>query len=166
MAGSPQVSVSYSTGGKYSSAWVQRVRAFMWIPQALSGLFLLTLGLWIGRDHLDLIRHGQSARGRIVTFKEEHWKPNLNRMPVTALIPIVEFPVAGRTIRFEDWLGGRRSEFKDASVPVLYLPARPSTAMIDRPLWNWIPWAPIAAVGLLLLFAALRGVGLMLREKF
>jgi hypothetical protein len=137
----------------------------MWIPQACVGLFLLALGLEIGHERLDLIRHGQSAQGRIVSFKEVHWKPGSNRMPVTALIPIVEFPLGGRTVPFEDWLGGRKSEFKDASVPVLYLPAHPSTAIIDRPVWNWIPWGPIAAVGLLLTLAALRGLWLFVLRR-
>jgi hypothetical protein len=29
--------------------------------------------------------------------------------------------------------------------------------MIDRPVWNWIPWAPTFAVGFLLLLSAING---------
>jgi uncharacterized protein (DUF983 family) len=42
-------------------------------------------------------------------------------------------------------------------VIVLYDPARPSDAMIDRPVWNWLPWAPIAAVGCVLMLVAIKG---------
>ena len=42
-------------------------------------------------------------------------------------------------------------------VTVLYDPARPSDAMIDRPVWNWLPWAPIGAVGLFLALVAVKG---------
>ena len=42
-------------------------------------------------------------------------------------------------------------------VTVLYDPAHPSDAMIDRPIWNWLPWAPIGAVGLFLILVAMRG---------
>jgi hypothetical protein len=30
---------------------------------------------------------------------------------------------------------------------VLYDPSNPSTAIIDRALMNWIPWAPIGLTG-------------------
>jgi hypothetical protein len=29
--------------------------------------------------------------------------------------------------------------------------------MIDRPVWNWIPWAPTFAVGLFLALVGLKG---------
>jgi len=40
---------------------------------------------------------------------------------------------------------------------VLYDPEKPSLAMIDRPVWNWIPWAPTLGVGLFLVFVGIRG---------
>jgi hypothetical protein len=41
-------------------------------------------------------------------------------------------------------------------VIVLYDPANPSLAMIDRPVWNWLPWAPIFALGLFLVLVAIK----------
>ena len=40
---------------------------------------------------------------------------------------------------------------------VLYDPANPAVAMIDRPVWNWIPRAPTFAVGLFMVLAAING---------
>jgi hypothetical protein len=48
-------------------------------------------------------------------------------------------------------------------VIVLYDPTNPSVAMIDRPVWNWIPWAPTFAVGLFLALAAIKGAFSVLR---
>jgi hypothetical protein len=42
-------------------------------------------------------------------------------------------------------------------VTVLYDRAGPTDAMIDRPIWNWMPWASIGAVGLFLALLAVRG---------
>jgi hypothetical protein len=42
-------------------------------------------------------------------------------------------------------------------VTVLYDPANPTLAMIDRPVYNWIPWGPTFAVGLFLVIVAIKG---------
>ena len=69
-------------------------------------------------------------------------------------MPIVEFRASARVVRFTDWLGSRSAGQLSDEVTVLYDPANPSQAMIDRPVMNWIPWMPIAVTGLLLVFAA------------
>jgi hypothetical protein len=136
----------------------QRGFALMWIPQGLAGVGMLIFGLWLGAPHIDLMRHGARASGRIVDFKHVTWWTSTgSSMKTTAALPIVEFPLAGRMIRFDDWLGGRAAEFQGATVPVLYRADHPSTAMIDRPLWNWMPWGFAEAIGALLTLAALSG---------
>jgi hypothetical protein len=42
-------------------------------------------------------------------------------------------------------------------VTVLYDAEKPNLAMIDRPVWNWIPWGPTLGMGLFLLFVGVRG---------
>jgi hypothetical protein len=69
----------------------------------------------------------------------------------TAQMPVVEYHLGDHDVRFRDWLAGRPGEYKGSVVPVLYDPSRPSVAMIDRPVWNWVPWGPTAAVGLLVM---------------
>jgi hypothetical protein len=46
---------------------------------------------------------------------------------------------------------------KNVRVTVLYDPENPSLAMIDQPVWNWIPWAPTSGVGLILLLVGTKG---------
>ena len=78
----------------------------------------------------------------------------------TGYMPVVEYRAfADNAVRFEDWLGsstpGKRNHLNQV-VQVLYDPADPSVAMIDRPIWNWIPWAPIIIVGVLLIISGIR----------
>src|SRR6266566_3817438 len=75
----------------------------------------------------------------------------------TGYMPIVEFHTNDRFVHFQDWLGNSIAGSKNVPAIVLYDPANPAVAMIDRPVWNWIPWAPIFAVGLLLVLSAMNG---------
>jgi hypothetical protein len=72
-------------------------------------------------------------------------------------MPIVEFEAGDRIVRFEDWLGSSSTGNLPDRVTVLYDRDRPSDAMIDRPAWNWLPWAPIGVVGLFLTLVAVKG---------
>jgi hypothetical protein len=72
-------------------------------------------------------------------------------------MPIVEFQAGDRVVQFQDWLGAKIAGTRNVSVIVLYDPVNPSVAMIDRPVWNWIPCAPNFAVGVFLILVAIRG---------
>jgi len=75
-------------------------------------------------------------------------------------MPVVEYRACGdQTVRFEDWLGSTRPgkrNHRSEIVQVLYDPTKPSVAMIDRPIWNWVPWAPVVVVGVLLIMSGIR----------
>jgi hypothetical protein len=58
-----------------------------------------------------------------------------------------------QNIRFQDWLASNSRG--GGQVDVLYNQDRPETAMIDRTVMNWIPWAPMLGIGLFLLIAGL-----------
>jgi len=81
----------------------------------------------------------------------------------TVDLPIIEFMANDHAIRFEEWKGTRSDPGVGAFVPVLYDPNDTSVAMMDRGLWNWLPWAPCFAIGLLLLLASLKGAFMALR---
>ncbi len=134
--------------------------SYLWIPQLLVGVFLLLMADYMGRDHLHLIREGVATAGRVVDYEQEAFASSsgASRSTTNAFMPIVEFRLSGRVIRFKDWLGSSSTGSLPNSVTVLYDPANPSLAMIDRKVMNWVPWAPTGGIGLLLLCSAIRGL--------
>ena len=137
----------------------EKILRHAWIPQLFAGLVFLGLGYFIGHAHFHLIREGVRAPGRIVGYKQESFKRSSSSTSstTTSYMPIVEFHTNERFIQFQDWLGARIEGSKNVPVMVLYDPANPSVAMIDRPAWNWLPWAPILALGLFLVLVAMKG---------
>ena len=135
-----------------------RILRYMYIPQAFAGAILLIVAYMMGHVHFHLIQEGVGAPGTVVGFKQRYIGNSISRStPALAFMPIVEFQAGERIVRFEDWKGSALAGSLRDRVTVLYDPARPSDAMIDRPVWNWLPWAPIAAVGLFLTLVAIKG---------
>lgn len=146
------------------AAWVARKGARilrrLWILQALTGLLFLALAYHMGRSHLTLVLSGASAQGRIVGYEEKRLSFRTDSggyRTRTAFMPVVEFPRDGAVARFTDWKGSAIADGLHDRVGVLYDPENPASAMIDRSLWNWLPWAPCAALGGFLLVVAARG---------
>jgi len=109
----------------------------------------------MGHAHFRLIREGVRTPGRIVSYKQEAFR-RASGSSSTAYMPVVEFHISDRFVQFKDWLGSSVAGSINVSVIVLYDPANPAVAMIDRPLGNWLPWGPVFAVGVLLLLASVR----------
>ncbi len=131
---------------------------YIFIFQAFAGLLLIGLAYFMGAAHFHLIRAGIRAPGKIVGYKQQHFTSSSGSTSstTTGYMPIVEFQAGDRVIQFQDWLGTKIARTANVSVIVLYDPVNPSVAMIDRPAWNWIPWAPTFAVGLFLVLVAVR----------
>ncbi len=127
------------------------------ILQLFAGLVFLGLGYFMGNAHFHLIREGLRALGRIVDYKQEtFWRPSsITSTTTTVFMPMVEFQTNDRFVQFPDWLGTNNAGNRNVPVIVLFDPANPSVAMIDRPVWNWTPWAPAFAVGVLLVHSAI-----------
>lgn len=129
----------------------------------IGGILLCGIGYFMGRTHLQLILKGARAQGTVVDFRTKTFtRVRSGRVAgsTTGYMPVVEYrALQDNTVRFEDWLGsstpGKRNYVHEV-VQVLYDPADPSVAMIDRPIWNWMPWAPIIAVGVLLIISGIR----------
>lgn len=128
------------------------------VAEVVVGVFLVGFGYFIGKDHLHLIRDGARAEGTIVGYKQEYFRASSGRPSggLTASMPIVKFQTGGQDVEFKDWMGTNAAVL-NVRVKVLYDPEKPSLAMIDRPVWNWIPWAPTLGVGLFLVLVGARG---------
>jgi hypothetical protein len=142
-------------------AWIknnpQKVRRYGALLQSLMGLFLILFGYFAGRAHFHLIRQGVRTQGRIIGHAPEYFRSRSGNSNDTAYMPIVEFSARNHVIRFRDWMGSSSTGNLHTFVIVLYDPADPVVAMIDRPVWNWIPWAPCFAVGVFLVMVAIKG---------
>lgn len=149
-------------GIKGFTGWVQnnkeKMLRYTRIAEVVAGAFLLCLGYYIGKDHFHLIRDGVRVPGTIVGYKQEYFPGSFGRSTRTsqAFMPIVKFQAGLRDVEFKDWMGTNNA-VKNIRVTVLYDPEKPSLAMIDRPVWNWIPWAPTLGMGLFLFFVGVRG---------
>jgi len=132
-------------------------RRVQYFAQVAVGLFLLGFGYFIGREHLHLILDGVRTQGTIVAYHEESMTNGGEARWNTMSLPIVAFWNGRESVRFQDWKDPGAAVL-NVRVPVLFDPNHPATAMIDRPVWNWIPWAPMMAVGALLLASGLRAI--------
>ncbi len=137
-----------------------KVARATYVLQVLVGVFLALLGYGTGRMHFDLIREGARAAGRIVDYKQQNFYsgPGYHSGVTNAFMPVVEFRARDRVIRFKDWLGSSSATGLNDTVRVLYAPGDPSVAMIDRPVWNWLPWAPLFALGCFLTLVGIKNV--------
>ncbi len=118
-----------------------KILRYAWILQLFGGLLFLGLSHLMGHEHLHLIRQGVRAPGTVVGYKEQSFRHSSGFFS-TGYMPVVEFHANDRLIHFQDWMGSNSAGARNVPVIVLYDPANPSVAMIDRPVWNWLPWAP------------------------
>lgn len=109
----------------------------------VAGLLVLAT-VYIPVHKLRLLRNGTRAEGTVLRLTSNG---STNQHP--GLFPEVEFRSAdGKVVRFEDSVGENPSPYKVGDrVPVLYQPAKPSTAMIDHGLGNWEPVILIVLLG-------------------
>ena len=144
--------------GTWMSNNKPKILRYTRVVEVVVGIFFVFFGYYIGRDHYHLIRHGVRTSGTIVGYKQESFPDRGGTHWDTAFMPIVKFQARGRDIDFKDWMGSGAAVIWKIPVTVLYDPEDPSVAMIDRPVWNWIPWAPTLAVGLFLFLAGIKGL--------
>jgi hypothetical protein len=144
------------------AGWAQnnkeKVLRYTRVAEVVTGLFLVCLGYFIGKDHLHLIQDGVRTPGVIVGYKQQYFRGSDGRLSsgTEAFMPIVKFRAEDREVEFKDWMGTNAAVL-NVRVRVLYDPERPGLAMIDRPVWNWIPWAPTLGMGLFLILVGVRG---------
>jgi len=141
-------------------AWMtsnrEKIFRYAWILQVFAGLVFLGLGYLMGHEHYHLLRAGVRAPGTIIGYKQKNFRSSSGSSS-TGYMPIVEFHTNDRFLQFQDWLGSNSTGARNDPVIVLYDPANPTVAMIDRPVWNWLPWAPIFALGVFLLLVSING---------
>ena len=135
------------------------VRRYAFIPQLLAAILFLGFAYWTGKDHSHLLFKGSHTQGEVVGFKPVVIRSSRSdSFSRTANMPIIRFRAGDHITQFQEWKASRSDPGLHAQVPVLYDPTDPSVAMMDRGAINWIPWAPCAAIGMLLALAGLKGL--------
>jgi hypothetical protein len=139
-----------------------RIIRWMFIPQLLIALLFLGFAYRTGRTHVRVLLRGVHAQGTIISVRPVRiTTSSTSRSGVSSssviYLPLVEFMVQGRLIRFEEWKGTQSNSGVGSSVSVLYDPVEVSSAMLDRRMWNWLPWGPCFIIGAILFVAGLTG---------
>jgi Protein of unknown function (DUF3592) len=139
-----------------------RVVRWMFIPQLLVALLFLGFAYKTGRVHAHLLLRGTRTQGKIVGLKPVLFRSgsssNSNSFSQTVYMPIIVFRAGDSLVHIEEWKGSNSDGGVGSMAPVLYDPSDPSTAMLDRGTWNWLPWGPCFAIGFLLALASLKGL--------
>ena len=130
---------------------VERYRSIVAIVVGLSTMYFT---YHLGNANFFLLLDGIKTEGKIVEYKQQVFVDS-NRFYSTIFMPVVELKVGDKEVRFRDWLGNRSNSLPGEFVPVIYNSANPSIAMVDRPVWNWIPFS-IFIAGLLLVLVSIK----------
>jgi hypothetical protein len=127
--------------------------------QIAVGIVLLAGFYFTGLRQITLIQKGVLTQGKIVGHELAHFRSRRGSTThsSSAYMPIVEFPVGGRIVRFRDMKGSNSGGGVGEIVPVIFDPSDPSVALIERKVWKWIPWAPMMGLGLFLLWVGILG---------
>src|ERR1700720_1437073 len=94
-------------GIKGFAGWAQnnkeKILRYTRIAEVVTGVFLLGLGYFIGKDHLHLIRDGTRAQGTIIGYKQEYFRGSDGRLGSgsEAFMPIVRFQAGGQDVEFK-----------------------------------------------------------------
>jgi len=141
----------------------EKVLRWMFLPQLLVAFVFLGFAYWTGKDHYRLLRVGVHTEGQVVGFKPVVFRSSSNNsFSRTVNMPIIRFRAGDHITQFQEWKASRSDPGVGSSVPIFYDPSAPSIAMMDRGALNWLPWAPCAAIGLVLALAGLKGLLVLL----
>jgi hypothetical protein len=122
---------------------------------ALAAAGLIALGLHLGQGMDELLARGQRAQGAVVRVESAHSSSSGGGY---TYYPVVGFDIpGGRHHEFRDKVGTNPpSRSTGDKVTVLYDPASPDRAVIDRGIWNWTASGGCVLGGGLLLLMALK----------
>jgi hypothetical protein len=147
------------------AAWIlanrARILRYYFLPQLLVAAVFLSFAYSTGKTHARLLITGTRTQGRIIALRPARFESRSSSGSIrvsTVYEPTVEFTANDHVVRFQEWKGSESNSGVGWDVPVIYDASDASYAMMDRGWWNWLPWAPCFAIGLVLGFAGLKGL--------
>jgi len=146
----------------------EKIFRYLFIPQFLVAALFLSFSYATGKVHARLLLRSARTQGTIVGFRSaliSHRSNSGGSRWSTIYEPLVEFSANGRVFHIQEWQGSESRVGLGSSVPIIYEPADPSVAMLDRGPSNWFPWAPCFVIGLILALVSLKGFFLFLFQQ-
>src|SRR5882762_5672802 len=144
----------------------EKILRFAFILQFIAAIPFLWLAYTSGKTQATLLFRSQTVPGIVVAvipFRQYKTSPSgVLYVRGTTYEVIVEFNPGDQPIRFQDRRGTPFAATVGSPVRVIYDPTHPLTAIMDRGYWNYLPWAPCAAIGCFLTLVALKGLLLVL----
>ena len=146
----------------------EKILRYAFVFQFLAALPFLLFAYSTGKVHTRLLLKGAATTGTVVASVPVQFasvsNPGSSRR--TSYEAVVVFLVGEDQFRFQEWKATRAAPSLGARVPVIYDPADPDIAMVDRGYMNYLPWAPCAAIGGFLALVAFKGLLSLLLSQF
>lgn len=136
-----------------------KILRYAFLFQFIAAAPFLWFAAKTGEKHAHLLVKGTKTSGTIVAVVPMHVST------ATSYQAVISFSDTKDEYRFQEWTGSRIAPSVGARVSVIYDPADPDFAMIDRGYLNYLPWAPCAAIGVFLFLVALRGLFALLFSR-
>src|SRR5256885_1372376 len=138
----------------------EKILRYAFVFQFLAALPFLLFACSTGKVHTRLLLKGAATTGTVVASVPVQFASGSNPASSrrTSYEAVVVFLVGEDQFRFQEWKVTRAAPTLGARVPVIYDPADPDIAMVDRGHLNYLPWAPCAVIGLFLLIVAIKGL--------
>ena len=138
----------------------EKILRYAFIFQFIAAVPLLWFGYHTGKTDAMLLLNGKPTTGTVVAVVPVQFSSRSSSSSSgshTAYEAVVSFAVADRQFRFQEWKATSVAPSIGTRVPVIYNPAHPGAAMVDRGYLNYVPWAPCAVIGLFLFIVATKG---------
>lgn len=128
--------------------------------QFVAGVLLVVLGAVAGQRLIPALLEGRQVQGTIVGYQQVQWlsTSSTGSQHHSPFMPVVEFVDPTGVHRFQDVVGTSSNGGVGDRVLVLVNPRDPEASVIHRGLMNWIPWAPMLGLGVLLLLSGVLGL--------
>ncbi len=138
----------------------EKILRYVFVFQFLAALPFLLFAYSTGRVHARLSLKGAATTGTVVASVPVQFASGSNPASSrrTSYEAVVVFLVGEDQFRFQEWKATRAAPSLGARVPVIFDPADPDIAMVDRGYLNYLPWAPCAVIGGFLAMVAFKGL--------
>jgi hypothetical protein len=142
-----------------------KILRYSFLIQFVAAIPFLWFATVTGKQNARLLLKGSGTTGTVVSVVPVQFNTGSGSSSRTSYEAVVSFSAAGDQFHFQEWKGTRVAPAVGTRVAVIYDSSDPEIAMVDRGYWNFLPWAPCAAIGSFLLLVSLKGLLILLLRR-